>query len=331
MHDRLRVVRLHSQGLSNYAIARTMHKAHAYVDRWVVRFQIDGTVENKLHVRTKKILTDPMIRRVARRMQGQHYQSVRKTGVELRAAGIKISNTSVWNAAKQAGLQAYVRKRKPLMTPSFKRRRLQFARKYKNRDWSRHMFADEKAFYLFSLPNRKNDIVWASSGDNIEPVSTVKRAAKINAYAAISLEGKTSIHLFKENMTAAMYCDILRDTLLPATNRLYGNRRWTYVHDNDPKHTARLTQEYVANNVRNMVLVDDWPPNSPDLNPIENLWATLGERITKQNPTSLATMKKLIKKEWKNIATPEIRKKLIDSIPFRLKEVIRIKGAATGY
>ncbi len=79
------------------------------------------------------------------------------------------------------------------------------------------MFGDEKVFYVFSTPNKKNNVIWASSGDNIEFTPKPKNWQKINAYAAISIEGKTNIHLFKENMTSPIYCDILRDTLLPAT------------------------------------------------------------------------------------------------------------------
>jgi transposase len=331
MQDRLRVVELHGAGLSTRAIAASIHKTQRYVNYWVRRYQLEGSVENKPRIGRPRILTDPMIRKIARHMGNKQYQSVRRTSAELRAGGINISNTSVWRGVRQAGLRAKVKRKAPLLTQKFRTRRLKFARKYKDHNWHKHMFADEKTFCLFSLPNKKNDVVWASKGDYIEPVSTVRNAAKINAYGAISLEGKTSIHLFKENMTADIYCDILRDTLLPTTNRLYGNRSWTYVQDNDPKHTARTTQQFIANNLSNTIPVEDWPPNSPDLNPIENLWATVGEIVAKQKPTNLTSMKKYITKAWNTVATADIRKKLIDSIPFRLKEVIKKKGGHTNY
>ena len=159
----------------------------------------------------------------------------------------------------------------------------------------------------------------------------MKNAPKINVYAAMSIEGKSTIRFFTENMTAAIYCEILEDTLLPAAERIYGNRSWTYVQDNDPKHTAKQTQQFINNNLKKTIPVEDWPPNSPDLNPIENLWSTLGDHVARRQPKSIKHMKKIIREEWNNVATPEVRSALINSIPNRLKDVIKNNGSHTKY
>lgn len=96
-------------------------------------------------------------------------------------------------------------------------------------------------------------------------------------------------------------------------------------------HTAKLTKEFIRINLKKTIPVEDWPPNSPDLNPIENLWSTLGERVARKNPTDIASMKTIIRQQWKKVATAEVRKALIDSIPFRLKQVIKNKGGHTKY
>ncbi|KAI4883362.1 hypothetical protein NFI96_029391, partial [Prochilodus magdalenae] len=79
---------------------------------------------------------------------------------------------------------------------------------------------------------------------------------------------KGRLHCIKERMTGAMYCEILRNKLLPSVRALKVGRGWVFQHDNDPKHTARITKEWLR---KKHVMVLEWPSQSPDLNPIENL------------------------------------------------------------
>jgi len=66
----------------------------------------------------------------------------------------------------------------------------------------------------------------------------------------------------------------------------------------------------------------DWPPSSPDCNPIENLWRTLKQRIRHHNPfpTTNEALHTAIEEEWAAI-TPDELEALVDSLPTRLREV----------
>jgi transposase len=84
--------------------------------------------------------------------------------------------------------------------------------------------------------------------------------------------------------------------------------------DNDPKHTARITLEWLLYNAR--VLLET-SPQSPDINPIENLWLRLKTKIRKCKFSSRQMLIEDLKKEWDKIGQ-EVIANLVNSMPRRL-------------
>ncbi len=104
-------------------------------------------------------------------------------------------------------------------------------------------------------------------------------------------------------------------------------RRFTFQQDNDPKHTAKITKEWLHNN---SVTVLEWPSQSPDLNPTEHLWRDLKMAVHQRLPSNLTELERICKEEWQRI--PKSRcDKLVGSFPKRLIAVLNQKGASTKY
>ncbi len=115
--------------------------------------------------------------------------------------------------------------------------------------------------------------------------------------------------------------------MLPSADKLYGDadsfssRTWHLP--TLPKVTKSWFNDHG-------VTVLDWPANSPDLNPIENLWGIVKRKMRDTRPNNADELKATVKETWASIA-PQQCHKLITSMPRRIEAVIKAKGAPTKY
>jgi hypothetical protein len=138
------------------------------------------------------------------------------------------------------------------------------------------------------------------------------------------------LYLIQHKLTAPGYVEILRDAFF-GTLAQYKISPFDIIfqHDRDPKHTARLTQRWLASRHVNVL---PWPSKSPDLNIIEHVWWHLKERVRTHDPpaTNKEELWNIVRDEWKGIS-PDYIGHLYDSMPWRVQAVYLAKGGNTKY
>ncbi len=146
-------------------------------------------------------------------------------------------------------------------------------------------------------------------------------------WAAMSSAGVGPLCFLKFTVNAAIYQEILEHFMLPSADKLYGDADFIFQQDLAPAYTAKGTKSWFNDHG---VTVLDWPTNSPDLNPIENLWGIVKRKMRDTRPNNADDLKATVKETWASIP-PQQCHKLITSTPRRIEAVIKAKGAPTKY
>ena len=121
---------------------------------------------------------------------------------------------------------------------------------------------------------------------------------------------------------------MLEKKLIPSARDLNGDNHFIFQDDNAPCHRALKVQRwYEQHNITRI----SWPAQSPDLNPIENLWQRMGVLISKDKPTTKRGLIEKIIAAWNHVVTTDELKRLVDSMPRRCAAVIANRGYPTKY
>ena len=126
-------------------------------------------------------------------------------------------------------------------------------------------------------------------------------------------------------MNAKDYISLLEKTLVPFMTSM--GKEYSFQHDNAPCHRAKSVTSWPLSN--SIEQLDFWPPQSPDLNPIEHVWDILGMKMEDKKPKFLKELEERLRRVGQK---PPIEiQKLIGSTPRRVAAVIAAKGGHTKF
>lgn len=259
---------------------------------------------------------------LARLVAGDPLATSKELAAEIEfQTGEACTSKTIRNTLHSMGYKSSIPRVVPLLTDTMKEKRVVWARENQNRDWNCVLFTDETIIQLQANVTR----AWHKNRDRPN-IARPKYPKKAMFWGGVSRNFKTELHLIDGTVTAASYITLLREKILPWIRRQRkGNL--IFQQDNAPAHTARATTQFFA---EEKVDVLDWPSNSPDLNPIENIWGILKRNVDKRRPQTLNDLISIAKEEWKKISLSTV-KACIDSMPKRLNDAIQRKGEKTDY
>ncbi|KAL4500754.1 hypothetical protein ABPG72_019988 [Tetrahymena utriculariae] len=245
--------------------------------------------------------------------------SVVKSKLKLSA-----SKSTIWRYLKSDGYTIKKVEPQPPLTSIQKLQRVNFCKKHQNDDLTNAVFSDECSIETYLHPK----MYWHKEGEQKYHTFKPKHPEKLHIWGAISLQGTIDLQIFKQNLTGKLYVDILKKTLLKWMKKQKNIDKINLYQDKDPKHTSSIAETFYKNN--NIQWVRDWSPYSPDLNPIENIWAWLRNKVSHDNPINMQQLKKSVRKHWKQINS-EFCSKYINSWSNRCQLVIQKYGVTINY
>ena len=255
------------------------------------------------------------------------------------ARDLGISRTSVQAINKELGLKAYKRIRTSRKDGDVKQKRKTRSKNLYGRfsaaDVKKLVFTDEKDFPFEVARNRQNDRVYGKKKTAISTKRLYHECSrftkKIMVSAGVSWNGKTRLHFIdtkKVKVNSESYQQLLKSGLLPDCRRLYPNGNFVFQQDGASSHTSKSTQDYLEKSVPDFIKKDQWPPMSPDLNPMDySIWNSLSEKVYegRKEKFTEAELKKKLKQSWQKITLKEVHKAVRGWKP-RLREVFENNG-----
>lgn len=300
----------------------------------VQRFNTRKTVSRKKGSGRKFITNERDNRRLKNEALANRKQSLSqlaKTFTTLE--GEKISRFTVSRRLKDQGLSVHACRRVPMLSKANIKKRKIWVKKHLNEPlayWDNVIWSDESRFCLVNDGKQKCLRRKGEAYRSDCTTRTVKFPDGVMVWGCFSRNGVGHLYRMPEKTTidSAVYQKILADYLIPSIDELHPDKNYIFMQDGAKCHTSKSTIAWLKENRINFM--PDWPPQSPDLNPIENIWAYINAKLRDHHFTNKEQLWQRLKIIWNEIPQGLIDK-LITSVPSRLSAVVKSKGGSIPY
>nr|KAF6355158.1 hypothetical protein mMyoMyo1_011357 [Myotis myotis] len=195
------------------------------------------------------------------------------------------------------------------------------------------MWSDELCFQLHHADGRVR--IWRKQHESMHPtcMSTTLQAGggSVMVWGMFSWHDLGPLIRVEQRLNSTTYLSIVADQVHPIMLMAYPNGDGVFQQDNVPCHSARIVHEWFQEHEGDSTLLR-WPPQSPDLNPIEHLWDEVKKAIRQlvPQPSNLTELDNAIHQALCQI--PRITfQHLVESMARRIATVLKAKGGPTKY
>lgn len=331
------VIGLHIAGKRPVDIVRELSElgvTKLFVLRTIKRFSETGSIATRHGENRKRTATSKeMVRKVRLRLKRNPRQSARAMARDL-----KISVRSLCRILKDdLHVRPYKIQKVHFLSELQMKVRLERAKELKRRIAAQELpnivFSDENFFTVEQSVNKQNDRVWLRNkkGANSDLLQATRRqgAASVMVWGGITADGRTPLVFIPEGVkvNGPVYRElVLEGALKPWIRKHFNTRPFTFQQDSAPSHTARETQEWLRVNTPGFITSKEWPPYSPDLNPMDfSIWGILEAKVSATRYTTVEGLKAALLREWKRIPLTVLRSSC-DAFVGRLTQVTKAKG-----
>ncbi len=224
--------------------------------------------------------------------------------------------------------------RVPLLSAKNRKQRLQYVQAHQNwtiEDWKNVAWSDESRFLLRHSDGRVR--IFHKEHESMDPsclVSMVRAGGGVMVWGIFSWHTLGVLVPIEHGLNATAYLRFVADHVHPFMTTVYPSSDGYFQQDNAPCHKAQIISDWFLEHDNEFTLLK-WPPQSPDLNPIEHLWDVVEQeiRIMDVLPTNLLQLRDAIMSIWTKISE-ECFQNLFESMPQSIKAVLKANGVQPG-
>ena len=314
--------------LTPAAIARRVGVHRHTVESTLKRYHDTGTIKERAgRGRKRKITTEDEKKIFKKSKQGKNATEIARE--YERETKMKVSESTVRNIIHDHQGKWMRRQQVEALTPANKAKRLAYAQAMKNYNWKKVLFSDEKVFFLGAAKTH----AYQQPGKR-KKYPVIRHPPKLNVWAAAGTHMRSKLYFFNTNMDAELYQKVIKSRL--RADRITFSpdcpvtlpQRYHFLQDNAKPHKAKESMAKLAELVNNRII--EHPAQSPDLNPLEDLWSYLDRKVKAANIKSIQGLKQTLTHEWENLPWSYIRDS-VKSMPRRLVECVELAGGRTHY
>jgi transposase len=279
--ERSAIVTLEKVGWLHKDIAQLLHCSESSVSLWVQRWRDEHSVHDAERSGRPRCTTDETDQDIGLLSDQKPTLTPKDIRRELQ---LPVSPHTISRRLDEIGLWGCVQETEHELTEFDLQRRLAFAHQYESwteGQWARVFFSDETNFYL---GHHGRTYVRRPVGKSHDPKYMRQERqlhGKVSLWGCICAEGLGHAELYAGSLDSTRHRDILRHSLIKSFRQFYPAGPWNFQQDNVRFHTTPETITYLHE--KGVTLIE-WPPWSPDVNPIENVWNVLKARVYARFP-----------------------------------------------